>query len=147
MSCNRSAEVHRYHDGELAAAQRAAVESHVDQCAECKALLSDLARLSALVAAAPRAALPEPALARLRESWRSSRERGVIRVAGWLTAAAAAILIAAVVSGPSHRPESAGEPSFTGTLATLPPVETTEDDELMVMALWMADELSPGVRR
>ncbi|GMV97807.1 MAG: hypothetical protein AMXMBFR83_21620 [Phycisphaerae bacterium] len=131
----------------MAAAQRAAVESHVGECAECRSLLSDLARLSALVAAAPRADLPEPVLARLRESWRSSRERGVIRVAGWLTAAAAAVLIAAVISGPSHRPEATAPPSFTGTLATLPPAETTEDDELMVMALWMADELSPGVRR
>jgi len=42
MPCDRSRQVEAYLDGELDAADALALESHVEGCAECRALLADL---------------------------------------------------------------------------------------------------------
>ena len=91
MSCDQTAQVHAYHDGELRRPQQDAVEAHVKQCAGCAALLAELRQMSRLIAAAPMAEISPLALARLRQqtaeaAGHAASDRGVMRVASWLTA-------------------------------------------------------------
>jgi anti-sigma factor RsiW len=144
MSCGRLSQVHRYYDGELPAGQRADVEAHIRECAECRELLAGLGRLSCVIAQAGMRPLSGERLERLQHSWRTARERSVIRLAGWLTAAAA-VLIAVLLAEPGgRRVELAGQPAFWETVAATPPTEGQEDSgsDMAVMAQWMTDELS-----
>lgn len=146
MTCSRAIDIHRYHDGELPITARAAIETHLDECAECRGLLRDLQGLSRLVAASTRTAMPGELPDRVSAVWRRRREQGVIRIAGWLTAAAAAVLVVAVLSEPPARNDAAmPNPGIWETVAATPPNELRDETsmELMVMAQWMADELSP----
>src|SRR5215831_19396515 len=96
MSCDQMTQIHAYHDGDLSPAQRAQVEAHLLVCSQCRELLEDLQRLSHMIATVPLPELPARALNRMYGSWWASaqvRDRGVRRLAGWLTAAAAAILV------------------------------------------------------
>ena len=97
MSCDRSAEVHAYYDGEMPRQQRATFEAHLADCADCRQVLAELRKVSELIAAAPLAEMSPMALARLQQSWFAAKDRGVMRIAGWLTAVAASILIAALL--------------------------------------------------
>jgi anti-sigma factor RsiW len=155
MMCDQSTQVHRYHDGYLTAQGREDVEAHLRDCPECAALLADLRRLSSLIAAAPRAQLPAEALARLRESRFVVRDRGVLRIATWLTAAAASIVLATLLIKPTEQVERDSTASASAavwqTRAVMSPDEVGDSGsgDLVVMAQWMADELGEdgGVRR
>src|SRR5689334_4508560 len=96
MICDRSTQVHAYHDGELLADQIAAFEAHLQTCAECSELLADLRAMSRMVATAPMVEISDIAIQRLRQQRYVMPDAGVMRIAGWLTAAAAAVLIAAL---------------------------------------------------
>src|SRR4051812_18269813 len=97
MTCERAAQVHAYHDGECSPEVRVAIESHLADCEECTALLGDLRRMSQVVARAPLAAMPVGLPDRVeRRAWARAGDRTVLRIASWLTAAAAAVLIAAL---------------------------------------------------
>lgn len=151
MSCERSAQVHAYHDDALAGSARVAIEAHLQECADCRALLADLRGLSNLIAAAPLAAMSPEAMVRLASSWRAARDRGVLRITSWLTAAAAAVLIAAPLlfqdgNAPSNPTivTSTVDASWEA-LAVMPPLETDDNvPDLIVLAQWMANDLSPG---
>src|SRR5258705_130467 len=64
MSCEKTAQVHAYYDDELPRQQRGAVEAHLQECADCRALLAELHQVSNLIAAAPLAPMPQFAFAR-----------------------------------------------------------------------------------
>jgi len=81
MNCDRLTQVHAYHDGELPAEQRAALEAHMRACAECSELLGELQNVSRMLAAAPILEMSPEVRARLEQSWWASRDRGVLRVA------------------------------------------------------------------
>jgi predicted anti-sigma-YlaC factor YlaD len=150
MSCEQSSHLQRYHDGELPMADRAAVEAHLCACASCRELLADLGRLSSVIAKAAMKRPSAEAVRRMQVSWRAARDRGVIRLAGWLTAAAAALLMAVLLGKPgTERIESAGQTAMWETVAVAPPAENDEDDgsELLAMAQWMADDLSATSRQ
>ena len=146
MSCDRAAQLHAYHDGELSPAERDAVEAHLRNCVDCAELLADLRRVSALVATAPMENLSPIALARLEKSFYAARDRGVLRVASWLTAAAAGVLFGTLLTWT----EPAGEPIATviapstwQTVAVMPPPDDADDvPELVLVAQWMANDLS-----
>lgn len=149
MKCSQAIQIHRYHDGELSAAARRGVEEHLLTCVECGDLLADLRRLSALIESAAPAEAPAAVLRRLHDMPRTVREQGVLRVAGWLTAAAAAVLIAALVKQPPASTDmatAAAGPELWETLAVTPTAQLDEegDAELAIVAQWMADELSSG---
>src|SRR5437763_9080046 len=107
MSCDKTTQVHAFYDDEMPLSQRGAFEAHLQTCGDCRQLLAMLRRTSALIAAAPLAELPPAVLARLTNTWDSVRERaserGVMRIAGWLTAAAAALLVGALLVWPHSR--------------------------------------------
>lgn len=152
MSCDRSAKVHAYHDDALAAPERTAVEAHLQGCADCRALLAELRGLSGLIAAAPLAPLSPAAMARLSRSLKSVRDRGVLRIANWLTAAAAAVLVGALLLFPDGgtTPKqtvvaTGGSDAAWETLAVMPPLDAEENvPEVIVLATWMANDLSYG---
>src|SRR5687767_14020786 len=115
MQCHSAPQVEAYHDGELSQPERALFEAHMRDCDACRTALAQSQALTEIVAGAPLTAMPEQSLERLRGSFdviraralgermaqeRATRERGVLRIAGWLTAAAAALLMAGLVMLP-----------------------------------------------
>jgi predicted anti-sigma-YlaC factor YlaD len=151
MSCNRFAQVHAYHDDALAPSDRVAVEAHLEGCADCRALLSDLRGLSNLIAAAPLAALSPAAMARLSRSLRATRDQGILRITSWLTATAAAVLVGALLLWPDRAGSGGGNggtmtiatngPALE-TLAVMPPESEEAVPEVITLAQWMANDLS-----
>jgi anti-sigma factor RsiW len=93
MTCEWSSLIEAYHDGELAAEQRPALEAHLSQCGPCSAELADLHSFSRLFSEANWPAMSSEALSRLHDRWHDIQDRGVLRIAEWLTAAAAAVLL------------------------------------------------------
>ena len=156
MSCERFEQVHAYHDDALAAPERVAIEAHLESCAHCRALLADLRGLSNLIAAAPLTAMSPEAMERLSKSWRAARDRGLLRITSWLTAAAAAVLVGALLFVPERN--GTGNPTIANsngtdasaweTAAVMPPLEVDESvPEIVALATWMANDLSLGERQ
>ncbi len=129
------------------------MESHLKDCADCLEWLADLRRLSDLVASAPLAAMSPESMARLSAGWRAARDRGLLRITRWLTAAAAGILFGTLLFWPDH-PGGAGqniaasEPVWE-TVAVMPPPIESDDSlpDVVVLAQWMANDLSYGERQ
>lgn len=144
MGCERAPEIHCYHDGELSSAERDQTQAHLRDCAECRLLHSELTGLSALLSRVARAAAPESLMLELRRTREATQERMVIRMAGWLTAAAAAIILGALVTWPTAAREPADTPSQYQIMAALVPsdVITEGSSDRMLLAQWMADEFS-----
>ena len=163
MACEQLQNAERYHDSELSPAERTAFESHVATCAECRELLAALGALShSLRAVAMTTQEPESMQDRIFDAWHAARavqERGVRRMAGWLTAAAAAVLLIGLVGWPSEsRDRNGAEIASTGTaapetweVAAVMPLDQSPEDssgspDLVQVAQWMATDLSTGVR-
>ena len=151
MNCDRLDEIHAYHDGELPAAERRAVDAHLASCPACSELLNELRAVSQFVTAAPMAEISSAAMQRLRDVRYILPDRGVLKIAGWLTAAAAAVLISALLYFPR---EQSSENVASGNASadvldpvdiTAPPPENADNShsDLVALAEWMADDLSP----
>jgi len=149
MNC-KTEQIHAYYDGELSPSDRAAVEAHLGECAECRELLADLRSVSQLVASAPMVEMPPQAIKRMQQAWWAAQDRGVLRVASWLTAAAAAVIFAVVMFSPSQRPEAN---SGNWQMAVLTPPsefadqdETSQQNEVVDAAQWIANDLALAMR-
>lgn len=151
--CEHTTQVHRYYDGCLAAQAREEVERHLAACGECAALLADLRWLSQVILTAPLAQLPAEALTRLREARQVTRDRSVLRIATWLTAAAASIMLATLLIKPTEQTDLRGTTASSAvwqTRAVMSPDDIGDSGssgELIVVAQWMADELGSEGRR
>lgn len=143
MNCNRATQANKYHDGELAGDERVGFEAHLEQCEDCRQLLGELGRLTAMVKGMRGAEMPAGLIERLQERRRESEERTILRLAGWLTATAAGILIASLLSWPATGTDMAGQPAIWESVAIRPASELNDngDSELLVVAQWMADDL------
>src|SRR3954451_15533581 len=154
MSCDRAAQVHAYHDRQLGPAAREALEPHLENCSECAALLGELRAISQAIADAP---LPLVASAQLTErfydAWYVAQQRGVLRMSSWLTGAAAAVLIGALLLTPKGNTSSdnsgvaaagAQQANTWEATALMPPPERAGDrpDEYVELAQWIASDLS-----
>lgn len=150
MACEHAAQVHAHHDAELTVEDRLAVEEHLRQCAECRQLLADLRRISRLIDEAPLSDVPAITLQRLYQALPVRANRAVLRLASWMTAAAAAVLVAGLVQGPvgSTGPTGVGPAAPWEAAAVLPPAEDPAEPgaELVQVARWMATGLSPDSR-
>jgi anti-sigma factor RsiW len=151
MICEHAAQVHAYHDGELASSEIAPFESHLRDCADCRALLADLRRVSQLVAAAPMADMPGDAMRRMQQTWWAAQDRGVRRIASLLTAAAAVVMLATSLWSPTDR----GDNNTTlvtsaswQTEALTPPTDMQDEpqDETIAAAQWIANDLAVAMR-
>lgn len=152
MSCDQNAQIHAYHDGELAADQRDVVERHLRDCADCAAVLSELRQLSTAIQSAPRPVMAADALRRLEQAWWRRRDRGVLRLAEFLTAAAAAVIVATVLFSSDTTDRTIDPPNRTlawQTDALMPPTEGREEaaTDVVAVAEWMANDLSPEQSR
>ena len=149
MTCERMNQIHAYHDGELSPAARGEVESHVAVCAECRQLLGELRDLSQMLATVDLPAVPRGALNRMHGAWwatKPAQEQGVRRLAGWLTAVAAAVLVIVPLSSrptPTVGPSVVPVRSFE-IMALVPPAGPPDDAnaELVAVAQWFATDLS-----
>jgi anti-sigma factor RsiW len=151
--CDRSADVHRYHDGELDADAVASFERHVDGCASCESLLGELRQLSKSFAEF-RPPVPSDAwVESLGEDGAvAARESGVRRLAGWMTSAAAAVLAGAMLWSPA--PATPGEErpasgtTWAEAVAVMPPARTRDDSggHLVQVAQFMASDLAADER-
>jgi anti-sigma factor RsiW len=165
MECHSGAQVEAYHDGELSPPRRAEFEAHMRDCDACRTALAQSRALSALVAGAPLTPMPDEALERLRGSFdviraralgermaqeRQTRERGVLRIAGWLTAAAAALLMGGLLMLSPSRPPPVVDFAQTSNswdaAPVMPPNEEHEGmPETIQVAQWIADDLSNSI--
>src|SRR5437868_5033297 len=100
MSCENVAQLHAYHDRQLGPAAREAFETHLAECQDCAALLADLRTISRKVVKAPMPVVPLEVNRRLYAAWDVSRQRGVLRIASWLSGAAAAVLVGGLLLTP-----------------------------------------------
>jgi hypothetical protein len=68
----------------------------------------------------------------------------VIRIAGWLTGAAAAVLVATLWTRSAARDEVVSRPAVWEIVAVTPPPESADDAsiDLALTAQWMAEGLS-----
>lgn len=144
MSCDQNTNLHAYHDGELAAGGRAAFEAHLRECAVCAEQLDELRRLGQMLKNAPMEPISPIALARLERAYDAVRDRGVRRVAGWLTAAAAAVLVGVMLIPSEPAPDVTASAAPWQTIAVMPPADTSDEPipELVLAAQWMANDLA-----
>lgn len=145
--CEQASRLGAYHDGELDAAERTALERHLWGCAACAAELGRIRRLSGLLVGG----LPAPAVsARASQRFHATAElassRGLRHWAEALTAVAAAVLVACNVwlwrPAPAARP---ADPLPVWEVSALqrptdPPAISPEDQ----FALWVVQDLSGG---
>ncbi len=152
MSCDHSNQVHLHHDGELSAGQRDAFEAHLRCCPECQVLLADLRGVSRLLAAAPMVEISSSAMQRIRGARYVMPDTGVLKIAGWLTAAAAAILLAALPVWRQEHEYRVEPPAFASadvldTAVTPPSDSESGRNDLVALSQWMSDDLSGNDRR
>ena len=149
MSCQRESQVQAYHDGELPAEQRESVEQHLRECADCAGLLAELRQLSAMVTSAPRVEMSADAVRRLEQAWWRQRDRGVLRLAEWLTAAAAAVIIGTLIYSPQPNQRSSSESAMAWQAEALTPPAQVRDEassDVVAVAEWIANDLSEAAR-
>lgn len=147
MSCHKAVHIHAYHDGELLPGERAVVEAHLGVCSECRDLLADLQGLSRMLRECPLEAPPAGLVGRLQLAPHAARDREVRRLAGWMTAAAAAVLAITLSGYPDKQVEAASRAGAWELAAVMPPIQPGDDaeTETVEVARWMvADLSSPG---
>ena len=148
MTCDQANQVHAYHDGEWPREAARALESHLAACSDCRVLLTELRGLSGLVGGAALPAMRPMAAARHYGAWTDARDRGLVRVTGWLTAVAASVLIGALgLWRGGEPPRNIARPAaMWETFAVIPPADTQAEStaELVQVAQFMADDLSLG---
>lgn len=143
MNCDHISEIHAYHDGELAADRIEGLERHLATCGSCRAELAELRELSARVSSAALAAPSAIAVQRLVRSGRVTQERSIRRLAGCLTAAAAAIVMVATVT----RPQAPAPVQSAGGVDLLALDSMGEPlPETLLAAQWMALDLGAVAR-
>ena len=157
MSCDRAAQVHAYHDRQLGPAAREVMALHLERCSECATLLGELRAISQAIADAPLPVASEQINQRLYDAWYVAQQRGVLRMSSWLTGAAAAVLVGALLltpkgntsnDNPSVATSAQQQQATWEATALMPPPERAGDrpDEYVELAQWIASDLSdnPG---
>ena len=152
MSCEFSNYLQAYHDGQLGPDYRQIIAQHLPICAQCEQELRNLQNLSSALRSAPRATMSIEARKHLEQAWWAQRDRGVLRLAEALTGIAAAVLVGAIFSWSDNeapRIETAQQPVVWQAVALMPPAETRDEpsSEVVALAQWIADDLSPEAGR
>jgi anti-sigma factor RsiW len=103
-ACEFNSMLGRYHDGELSAGQYAQFEQHLAGCGECPAELEQLRAISRALRAESMPHATAMFMARLESMASNVEDVTVVRFVRRLTAAAAAILLAATLQWSLHSP-------------------------------------------
>lgn len=144
MTCDQNTQIHAYYDGALDAAGKQRVEAHLSECAECRQVLEELRGLSHLLAVIPLPEMPASAINRMYGSWWNSKqaqERGIRRLAGWMSAAAAVVMVIVPLMGQPSPQAEAVTWEARGLMAPSVPRDDPNAD-LIQVAQWMANDLS-----
>jgi anti-sigma factor RsiW len=96
-NCEFDEKIAAYHDGELDAQERAAVEAHLAQCAGCRQSLDQLRAMSGLLVSVEQPRLSQIARYRLHQKVGAAMERGLLRLAWTMSGIAASVLLLASV--------------------------------------------------
>lgn len=149
MICGKTIFVEAYYDGEMDSAERAAFEAHLRTCAECREELAHLRRISSEISKASIPALSNTAMARFHGSVNVAEERGVLRLAEWLTAAAAAVLAIGLTGLFRHDTTHASAPDTWEQAAIAYPTDhdPTVQSDVLQLTEWMRTDLSPSYKR
>jgi len=150
MTCEQTAQIHRYHDGDLSPAEQASVRAHLTACADCPELLTDLQNISQMFATVDLPEMSNRAINRMQGAWwkaatAKAEDRSIRKLASWMTAAAAAVLVFVPLASPTQRPQVEEQPGiWADTLALIPPAEgiDTPSADLVQVAQWMANDVS-----
>ena len=165
MACDFE-QLQRYHDGELDAATSSAVEAHVAACDHCREQLAVLRSMSTWFASASLPGVDHSRLDRIATAaWHASDESGLRKLATWITAAAASIMLLAMLNLTSSSSSTDSTSSVATNVATAPsyasmPVSSAEweraavtpistatlsadegNRDLVQFAQWMATDL------
>ena len=143
-ACEHIRQVGAYHDGELGPEESRLFEAHLARCAVCGGELKELRRLSRFLAGARIPDAPAEVIERLHEAPGAVRERVTLRLAEWLTAAAAVVLLVCAVwmwSGRASNKETATAPDSWELAAVMPPVEMLWSDTQRI-SQWIVEDLS-----
>ena len=149
MTCEKVHLVEGFYDGEMSSADRDAFAAHLVRCPICMAELDALQRLSRELAAASIPSVSDEALARFHGAVNVAEERGVLRLAEWLTAAAAAVLVIGLTGLFKHDTTHASAPDTWEQAAIAYPTDhdPTVQSEDLQLTEWMRTDLSPGHKR
>lgn len=163
MACNFE-QLQRYHDGELDAAASTAVEAHVASCDDCREQVEALRSMSAWVSGATLPSVDTARLDRIASAaWHSADEGQLRKLATWITAAAASIMLLAMLNLSSQPKDSTSivatdvttAPSYASMpvssaeweRAAVTPISTAtlsadeSNRDLVQFAQWMATDL------
>ena len=92
-TCEFETRLSAYHDNELSAADRAAVEQHLTGCADCRAELASIVSMSTVFALNVPAGLSQIGQHRLHKNIDRQLERSLVRLSWALSGIAAAIVV------------------------------------------------------
>jgi len=129
MPCDQSHILSAYLDGELSAANAAAVRDHLASCADCAAEAESLRAVGRLMAMARRSNMGEPSeqvMDRLRLTVREmveTSEYGLMRIARLFTGLAASVLIAGLWLLNHHPVTPVGPPVYVSMITPVVPEE------------------------
>lgn len=148
MDCDKTNDIHAYHDGELDPTRIAEVEAHLARCPPCAALLTSLRKLSGMLVRAPLPQVSVP-IANFYAVWERNKDRALLRITSWLTAAAACLLLGALLAFPRNRTIATARPGPWEAAAVTPAdqLPRESDAELVQVAQWMAADLSYPEKR
>src|SRR5882672_4286610 len=146
MSCDQINRVEAFYDGEMNAADHEAFAAHLKDCAACNEELAYLRRISSEMAAASIPAVSKDALARFHGAVNVAEERGVLRLAEWLTVAAAAVLVIGLTGLFKHDTTHASAPDAWEQAAIAYPTDhdPTVGSDVLQLTEWMRTDLSPS---
>src|SRR5687767_3999349 len=146
MQCEQTEKVAAYHDGEMDAGPRAAFEAHLIACGVCAGELDELRRLSARLLMAEIPAVSAAGMKRFHGAVTVNEERGVLRLAEWLTAAAAALLLVGITGLFRSETTHASAPATWEQAAVAYPVDAEAPGraEMVQIAEWIRTDLSGG---
>ena len=144
MDCQRTQFVAAYHDGEMPLGERNAFELHLMNCGVCAAELEGLRKLSAKLAVVQIPQLSAAGLAKIHRSAKVSEERGVFRLAEWLTAAAAAVLVIGVAGLFKTQRAHPSAPDLWEQAAVAYPAEAESSSraDTLQLAEWIRTDLA-----
>ena len=148
MICGKTIFVEAYYDGEMNPAEREAFDAHLKSCGECRDELAHLRRIGAEFARASIPSLSDAALARFHRVANVAEERGVLKLAEWLTAAAAAVLAIGITGLFRHETTHASAPDIWEQAAVAYPADhdPTVQSDVLQFAEWMRSDLSAHKR-
>jgi len=144
MSCDQVHLVEAFYDGEMPSSERDVFAGHLARCATCMAELDALQRLSRELKAVSIPSVSDEALARFHGTASVAEEHGVLKLAEWLTAAAAAVLAIGLTGLFKHDTTHASAPDVWEQAAVAYPTDhdPTVQSDVLQFAEWMRTDLS-----